>query len=77
MGRVVNQLKRRSDLLFTYLDALYNRDASLGVDYQNQQVELYAEYDCGKLMSFLRSNNYYSLETVIFRHSQPQLSYDL
>ncbi|KAM3580631.1 Vacuolar protein sorting-associated protein 41 [Umbelopsis sp. WA50703] len=60
--KVVQQLKPRPKLLHTYLDALFERDPHLGYEFHDIQIELYADYDYGKLLDFLRASNYYSLE---------------
>lgn len=61
---MVQQLKPRPKLLHTYLDALFERDPHLGYEFHDIQIELYADYDYGKLLDFLRASNYYSLERV-------------
>ncbi|KAG5460394.1 MAG: LOW QUALITY PROTEIN: hypothetical protein BJ554DRAFT_7565, partial [Olpidium bornovanus] len=61
---VVDQLFPRPALLHTYLDAVFERDASLGSDFHDLQVELYAEFERSKLLDFLKASNYYSLEKV-------------
>jgi len=45
-----------------YLDALFARDPQLAFDYSDLQVDLYAEYDSGRLMDLLRASSHYSLE---------------
>ncbi|KAH7104664.1 vacuolar protein sorting-associated protein 41 [Auriculariales sp. MPI-PUGE-AT-0066] len=60
--RVVQQLQARPQYLFMYLDSLYERDAYLAADYSDRQVQLYAEYAPKRLIDFLRTSNYYSLE---------------
>ena len=48
-----------------YLDALFRKDAHIGADFHEQQVELYAEYDRPRLLTFLRQSNYYPLEKAL------------
>ncbi|GAA5865395.1 hypothetical protein JCM1840_001554 [Sporobolomyces johnsonii] len=60
--RVISQLQDHRRYLFLYLDALFDKDPHLAFDYSDLQVDLYAEYNPGKLMEFLRASNYYSLE---------------
>jgi len=46
------------------LDALLRKDFHEGYDYHKLQIELYAEYDYPRLLPFLRTSNYYSLENA-------------
>ena len=64
VNRVVQQLKDRPYFLYLYLDALFEKDASLASDYADYQVQLYSEFAPGRLIDFLRASNYYSLEKV-------------
>ncbi|KAK4056323.1 Vacuolar protein sorting-associated protein 41 [Microbotryomycetes sp. JL221] len=59
---VVSQLKHDRAYLFRYLDALFDLEPRLTDDYSDTLVDLYAEFDRNKLMDFLRSSSYYSLE---------------
>ncbi|CAH1766839.1 14882_t:CDS:10 [Entrophospora sp. SA101] len=59
---VVQRLRSHKDFLHIYLDALFLHDHHAGYEFHNEQVELYAEYDYPRLIDFLRSSNYYSLE---------------
>ncbi|OZJ04120.1 hypothetical protein BZG36_02827 [Bifiguratus adelaidae] len=59
---VVQQLKSKRKYLHTYLDALFERDPQLGIEFHDLQVELYAEFDYPKLLDFLRASNYINLE---------------
>eukprot|EP00731_Ephydatia_muelleri_P008656 Em0004g994a len=43
------------ELSAEYLDSLYEKDSKAGVEYHERQVELYAKYDRGKLLRFLRT----------------------
>ncbi|GIL83995.1 hypothetical protein Vretifemale_12716 [Volvox reticuliferus] len=51
--------------LFTYLQALFAADSSVGADYHDLQVSLTAEYQPSKLMDLLVSSQYYSLEAAL------------
>ncbi|KZT06554.1 vacuolar protein sorting-associated protein 41 [Laetiporus sulphureus 93-53] len=62
IGRVVQQLQVRPYYLYLYLDALFHKDPHLTSDFGDSQVKLYAEYNPGHLMEFLRASNYYNLE---------------
>jgi len=62
IGRVVQQLQGRPDYLYLYLDALFHKDPHLTSDFADMQVKLCAEHAPDRLMNFLRSSNYYSLE---------------
>ncbi|CAG8500991.1 4625_t:CDS:10 [Ambispora gerdemannii] len=62
ISRVVKQLQKHPYFMFIYLDALFLHDPHMGYEYHDLQVELYAEYDFARLMEFLRTSNYYSLE---------------
>ncbi|CAG8470961.1 7415_t:CDS:10 [Dentiscutata heterogama] len=62
IGHVVSQLQSRRYFLHIYLDALFTRDHHIGFEFHDLQVELYAEYDYHRLIEFLRTSNYYSLE---------------
>ena len=59
---VVRQLLNLKKQLHLYLYALFQKDAHAGQDFHEMQVELMAEFDRQKLLSFLRSSNYYALE---------------
>lgn len=48
--------------LHLYLHLLFEANPHAGRDYQDMQVELYAEYDPKMLLPFLRSSQHYSLE---------------
>jgi len=60
----VQQLRSRSRFLFLYLDALFEKDAHLIVDFADTLVELYAEHAPAKLIDFLRASSDYGLEAV-------------
>ncbi|ORX43267.1 vacuolar protein sorting-associated protein 41 [Piromyces finnis] len=64
ISQVVNQLYPYPKYLHIYLDALLKKDFHEGYDYHKLQIELYAEYDYPRLLSFLRTSNYYSLENA-------------
>ncbi|KAG8903108.1 Vacuolar protein sorting-associated protein 41 [Tulasnella sp. 403] len=63
--RVVNQLQVRPYYLYLYLDALFDKDPYLVAEFSDKQVELYADYEPGRLIDFLRASNYYSLEKAL------------
>ncbi|PFH49000.1 hypothetical protein AMATHDRAFT_76446 [Amanita thiersii Skay4041] len=60
--RVVQQLQSKSHYLFLYLDALVSQDPHLVSNFADLQVKLYAEYATPRLIDFLRTSSYYSLE---------------
>ncbi|KZT70226.1 vacuolar protein sorting-associated protein 41 [Daedalea quercina L-15889] len=62
IGRVVQQLQGRPDYLYLYLDALFHKDPHLTSAFADMQVKLCAEHAPDRLIAFLRSSNYYSLE---------------
>lgn len=62
VSRVVDQLIDHRRYLFMYFDALFEEDHSLGEDYGDLQVDLFAEFDRQRLMKFLRASTSYSLE---------------
>ncbi|KAG9300436.1 hypothetical protein G9A89_010061 [Geosiphon pyriformis] len=62
ISRVVKQLQKHPYFIYIYLDALFLHDPHMGYEYHDLQVELYAEYDASRLMDFLRTSNYFSLE---------------
>ncbi|KAG4096453.1 vacuolar protein sorting-associated protein 41 [Neocallimastix lanati (nom. inval.)] len=64
ISQVVNQLYPYPKYLHIYLDALSKKDFHEGYDYHKLQIELYAEYDYPRLLPFLRTSNYYSLENA-------------
>eukprot|EP00833_Pecoramyces_ruminatium_P006798 jgi/Orpsp1_1/1180830/evm.model.c7180000074804.1 len=64
ISQVVNQLYPYPKYLHIYLDALLRKDFHEGYDYHKLQIELYAEYDYSRLLPFLRTSNYYSLENA-------------
>lgn len=53
--RAMQQLEPYPWYQYLYLDALFERDASMITDYANRLVYLYAEYQYPKLMPFLRA----------------------
>ncbi|KAI8332834.1 hypothetical protein BC941DRAFT_462763 [Chlamydoabsidia padenii] len=61
-SKIVRQLRQHREFLYIYLDALFDRDHHLGYEFHDLQVELYAEYDYPKLLDFLRTSHYISLE---------------
>ncbi|KAK7109649.1 hypothetical protein V1264_013653 [Littorina saxatilis] len=63
--KVVSQLSKRKDLLYVYLDQLFAKDNHAAHDYGGMMVELYAEYDRTKLLSFLRRSESYPLQKAL------------
>jgi Region in Clathrin and VPS len=61
----LNQLDMRMTYFLQYLDQLFRKDPHLGKDYHDLQVKLYAEYDRPRLIQFLRSSNYLSLQKAM------------
>ncbi|KAI8088964.1 uncharacterized protein BX664DRAFT_263200 [Halteromyces radiatus] len=61
-AKIVRQLRSYPEFLYIYLDALFERDHHIGYEFHDIQVELYAEYDYSKLLNFLRTSHYISLE---------------
>eukprot|EP00731_Ephydatia_muelleri_P008659 Em0004g997a len=58
VSKVVQQMDlshAKEEFLHKYLDSLYEKDSKAGVEYHERQVELYAKYDRGKLLRFLRT----------------------
>uniref|UniRef100_T1JD77 Vps41 beta-propeller domain-containing protein n=1 Tax=Strigamia maritima TaxID=126957 RepID=T1JD77_STRMM len=62
---VVKRLSKKKDLLCYYLDRLFAKDNQLGGQWHGLLVSLYAEYDPTKLLSFLKSSNYYPLQEAL------------
>ncbi|KAJ3519823.1 hypothetical protein NMY22_g13022 [Coprinellus aureogranulatus] len=62
INRVVQQLQKRPDYLFLYLDALVEKDPHLVSGFADLQVKMYAEFATNRLIDFLRASNYYNLE---------------
>ncbi|KAJ2002902.1 Vacuolar protein sorting-associated protein 41 [Coemansia thaxteri] len=62
---VVKQLVRAPEHLHVYLHTLLGKDAHQGAAFADLQVELYAEYDPGRLLSFLRISTYYAFDRAL------------
>ncbi|XP_076360932.1 vacuolar protein sorting-associated protein light isoform X2 [Tachypleus tridentatus] len=62
---VVSKLSDKLQLLYHYLDRLFQKDPELGEDHHGLLVQLYAEFDPHRLLSFLQSSNNYPLETAL------------
>ncbi|CAJ0751276.1 6371_t:CDS:10, partial [Entrophospora sp. SA101] len=77
---VVQRLRSHKDFLHIYLDTLFLHNHHAGYEFHNEQVELYAEYDYPRLIDFLRSSNYYSLEEAFKiceqRDLEPEMAID-
>lgn len=64
MHTVVNELVNRyPKFLFIYLDCLWKSDCDSS-EYHQMQIELFAEYDYGRMIEFLRSSVHYSIPRV-------------
>ena len=48
-----------------YLDQLFSKDMHAAADYGGQMVELYADFDHSKLLSFLRRSESYPLQKAL------------
>ena len=73
VAHVVGQLKTKREVVYNYLDVLFDKDPRAGANFHEMQVELYADFDQTKLLPFLRQSNHYrscspSLCTPIHRH---------
>ncbi|KAJ2581135.1 Vacuolar protein sorting-associated protein 41, partial [Coemansia sp. RSA 1836] len=62
---VVKQLVASPEHLHVYLHTLLAKDPHLGAPFADLQVELYAEYDASKLLSFLRISTYYTFDRAL------------
>ncbi|CBQ70724.1 related to Vacuolar assembly protein VPS41 [Sporisorium reilianum SRZ2] len=63
IGRVIAQLESHPRYLYMYLDALFDRDPQQVTPFCDVQVKLYAEYEAGRLMPYLRAmSSFYSFE---------------
>ncbi|XP_046655188.1 vacuolar protein sorting-associated protein 41 homolog [Daphnia pulicaria] len=63
---VVSRLQTKPQLLFKYLDALYLKEPKEGSrKFHGLLVSLYAEYAQEKLLSFLRSSDYYPIQDAL------------
>ncbi|XP_028395633.1 vacuolar protein sorting-associated protein 41 homolog [Dendronephthya gigantea] len=70
---VVRQLTPRPEYLYTYLDAVFQKDPELSMDFHEIQVPLYAEFDRPKLLPFLKRSNYYPLQKALNECKQREL----
>ncbi|KAH9468700.1 hypothetical protein Pst134EA_009234 [Puccinia striiformis f. sp. tritici] len=62
VARVIAQLADHRRYQFMYLDALFEVDPSLGTDFGDLHVDLFAEFDRQRLMKYLRASTFYDLE---------------
>ncbi|KND01521.1 uncharacterized protein SPPG_03320, partial [Spizellomyces punctatus DAOM BR117] len=62
VSRVVSQLSDHPKFLHIFLDALFRKDSQEGAEFHHLQVELYAEYDYLRLIDFLRTSTFYSMQ---------------
>eukprot|EP00736_Rhodelphis_marinus_P005752 Rmarinus@m.24945 len=80
---VVRQLEAEGDqrLLHAYLHRLFVRDTMVAKKFHEMQVELYAKYDAGYLLTFLRQTDHYSLQKALqvvqAREMYPEMVYIL
>ncbi|XP_071158448.1 vacuolar protein sorting-associated protein 41 homolog [Mytilus edulis] len=65
MEKVVNQLDKTPEYLFTYLDRIFQKDPHMAEKYHGKQVKLYAEYAPKKLLPFLKSSTHYPLQIAL------------
>ncbi|CAB3979402.1 vacuolar sorting-associated 41 homolog [Paramuricea clavata] len=70
---VVRQLTPQPEYLYTYLDAVFQKDPELSMDFHEIQVGLYAEFDRSKLLPFLKKSNYYPLQKALNECKQREL----
>lgn len=62
---VVEKLKNRHDLLWTYLDKVVEKDGDLCAIHHDLLVSLYAQFTPERLLPFLQRSNHYSLEKAL------------
>jgi len=62
VARVIAQLTDHRRYQYLYLDALFELDPSLGTDYADLHVDLFAEFNRQRLMKFLRASTFYNLD---------------
>lgn len=62
---VVEKLKNRHDLLWTYLDKVVEKDGDLCAIHHDLLVSLYAQFTPQRLLPFLQRSNHYSLEKAL------------
>jgi hypothetical protein len=55
---------QNSRFLHIYLDALFRKDPQEGAEYHSRQIELYATYDPGRLLDFLRLSTAYDVKAA-------------
>ena len=65
VAQVVAQLAGHPRYQLAYLHALFEKDHNLGSEFHRLLVDLYATYDPGKLLPFLKQSNAYSLEDAL------------
>lgn len=59
---VVTQLRPKPELLWVFLDHVFKRDPESNSDYHKELLQLYANHCPSKLLHFLKTSRYYSLE---------------
>jgi hypothetical protein len=68
-AKVAHDLQTDRELLFLYLDELFEKDPQEGLDFHNEMVGLYADYDTERLSHFLKTSQSYSFPKVGSIHS--------
>lgn len=61
----MQQLADQPKLQHEYLSFLFQKDSAIASDFHDLQVKLYAEYDPGSLLIFLKQSNFYMLEKAL------------
>ncbi|EPZ36444.1 hypothetical protein O9G_003315 [Rozella allomycis CSF55] len=62
VDKIVKCLETHKDCLLKFLDEIYWKDSTVALKYHDLQLELYCELDRPKIIQFLRTSNYYSIE---------------
>uniref|UniRef100_T1L260 Vacuolar protein sorting-associated protein 41 homolog n=1 Tax=Tetranychus urticae TaxID=32264 RepID=T1L260_TETUR len=62
---VVEKLKNRHDLLWSYLDKVVQQDGDLCAVHHDLLISLYAQFTSDRLLPFLQSSNHFSLEKAL------------
>lgn len=62
---VVDKLKHRHDLLWSYLDKVVQQDGDLCAVHHDLLITLYAQYVPERVLPFLQSSNHFSLEKAL------------
>ncbi|RKO91885.1 hypothetical protein BDK51DRAFT_34954 [Blyttiomyces helicus] len=64
ISRIVEQLRGDSRSIHIYLDTLFQKDPLEGSEYHPLQPAFYVEFDCPRLIDFLRSSTYCSFSNA-------------